>query len=80
MIYLVVAAWLWLNNLLAQNQVSQNNQARQDAQAAYQAGRYQRALDLYAYLSQRTTTIDPAVRLNLGHTYFNLKQYAKAKE
>ncbi|WP_026309064.1 tetratricopeptide repeat protein [Spirosoma spitsbergense] len=79
MMYLVIAAWLWLNNLLAQNQVSQNNQARQDAQAAYQAGQYQRALELYAYLSKRTTTIDPAVRLNLGHTYFNLKRYAKAR-
>ncbi|MVM36411.1 hypothetical protein GO730_00100 [Spirosoma sp. HMF3257] len=79
MIYLVVAAWLWLNELLPLNQITQNNQARQDAQAAYQAGQYNRALKLYAYLSKTTTTIDPAVHLNLGHTYFKLKQYAKAK-
>ncbi len=76
--YLLIAAWLWLNNLLPLNQVSRNNQARQEAQAAYQAGQHQHALKLYTYLSQ-TTTIDPAVRLNLGHTYFNLKQYKQAK-
>ncbi|MVM35150.1 tetratricopeptide repeat protein [Spirosoma sp. HMF4905] len=79
MIYLVIAAWLWLNELLPLNQITQNNQARQEAQIAYQAGQYNRALALYVYLSKTTTTIDPAVRLNLGHTYFKLKQYAKAK-
>lgn len=52
---------------------------RQEAQAAYQTGHFTRALTLYAYLSRTTTTIDPAVRLNLGHTYFQLKQYTKAK-
>lgn len=79
MIYILIAAWLWLTDLLPANQISQNNQARQGAQTAYRAGQYQRALTLYAYLSTRTTTIDPAVRLNLGHTYFKLHQYAKAK-
>lgn len=52
---------------------------RQEAQAAYQTRNYARALTLYAYLSRTTTTIDPAVRLNLGHTYFQMKQYPKAK-
>ncbi|QDK79549.1 hypothetical protein EXU85_13415 [Spirosoma sp. KCTC 42546] len=79
MIYILIAAWLWLTDMLPVNHISQNNQARQEAQTAYQAGQYQRALTLYAYLSTRTTTIDPAVRLNLGHTYFKLKQYARAK-
>lgn len=77
MIYLVLAAWVWFNSLFSFNQISRNNQARQEAQAAYQAGQYGRAQSLYAYLSTKTT--DPAVRLNLGHTYFKLKQYAKAK-
>ena len=77
MLYLLLAAWTWLNQLLSLNQISRNNQARQEAQAAYQAGQYGRAQALYAYLSNKTT--DPAVRLNLGHTYFKLKQYAKAK-
>lgn len=46
---------------------------------AYQAGHYVRALRLYAYLSRTTTLFDPAVRLNLGHTFFKLRQYDKAK-
>ncbi|QMW06225.1 tetratricopeptide repeat protein [Spirosoma foliorum] len=79
MIYLVFAAWIWLNELLPLNQITQNNQARQEAQAAYQAGQYKHALKLYIYLSNTTTTLDPGVRLNLGHTYFKLKQYRKAK-
>lgn len=79
MIYLLITAWIWWSNLFSLNPISRNNRARQEAQAAYQAGRYTRALQLYAYLSRTTTTIDPAVRLNLGHTYFQLKQYRKAK-
>ena len=76
----VIAAWLWWNNLLTlQARFHGIIRLRQEAQAAYQAGQYGRALTLYAYLSRTTTTIDPAVRLNLGHTYFNLKQYAKAR-
>lgn len=79
MIYLLITAWLWWNNLFSLNPISRNNQARQEAQAAYQSGNYRRALALYVYLSRTTTTIDPAVRLNLGHTYFQLKQYGQAK-
>ena len=79
MIYLIFTAWLWLNELIPANHITRNNETRQEAQRAYQTGHYRRALSLYAYLSRTTTTIDPAVRLNLGHTYFQLKQYAKAK-
>lgn len=78
MIYLFLMAWLWWPDSLT-NRISQNNRARQEAELAYRTGRFDRALTLYAYLSQTTTTIDPAVRLNLGHTYFKLGQYAKAK-
>ena len=78
MLYLPIIAWLWWTDLFSLNQVSRNNQARQEAQVAYQTGNYHRALTLYANLSH-TTTIDPAVRLNLGQTYFQLKQYKEAK-
>jgi tetratricopeptide (TPR) repeat protein len=78
MLYVFLVAWLWWADPLT-NQISYNNRARQEAELAYRAGQYDRALSLYAYLSKTTTTIDPAVRLNLGHTYFQLKQYAKAK-
>ncbi|MFD2569458.1 tetratricopeptide repeat protein [Spirosoma soli] len=79
MIYLFIVAWLWWNEPLPMNQISQNNEARRQAEAAYRAGYYVQALTLYTYLSRVTTTIDPAVRLNLGHTYFQLKRYAKAR-
>lgn len=79
MIYVFIVAWLWWPESLSFNQISRNNQARQEAQAAYQSGHYNQALTLYTYLSRTTITIDPAVRLNLGHTYFQLKQYKKAK-
>ena len=54
------------------------NQARQDAAFAYQAGQYQHALTLYMYLGEVSNVPDPVVRLNLGHTYFQLRQYSKA--
>lgn len=79
MIYLLLTAWLWWNELLPVSPISRNNQLRQEAQRAYQAGQYARALPLYAYLSRTSTTVDPAVRLNLGHTYFKLNQFKNAK-
>ncbi|WP_080239406.1 tetratricopeptide repeat protein [Spirosoma rigui] len=78
MVYVFLVAWLWWADPLT-NQISYNNRARQEAELAYRAGQFDRALSLYAYLSKTTTTIDPAVRLNLGHTYFQLKQYTKAR-
>jgi tetratricopeptide (TPR) repeat protein len=79
MIYLFIFAWLFWSDPLPANQISRNNQARQHAETAYNAGHYAEALRLYTYLSQTTTTIDPGVRLNLGHTYFKLRHYSKAK-
>ncbi|GAB2542901.1 tetratricopeptide repeat protein [Spirosoma aerophilum] len=79
MIYLLLTAWLWWNQLIPESPISRNNQLRQEAQVAYQTGQYARALSLYMYLSRTTTTVEPAVQLNLGHTYFRLNQYAKAK-
>lgn len=79
MILLFIVLLSWWEEPLLLNQISLNNQARQEAEAAYRAGDYRRALDRYAYLSRLTTTIDPAVRLNLGHTYFQLKRYNKAR-
>lgn len=78
MVYAFLIAWLWWTEPLT-NQISRNNRARQEAEIAYRAGRFDRALTLYANLSRTTTTIDPAVRLNLGHTYFRLGQYANAR-
>jgi tetratricopeptide (TPR) repeat protein len=79
MIYLLLTAWLWWNQLIPESPISRNNQLRQEAQVAYQTGQYARALSLYTYLSRTANTVEPAVQLNLGHTYFKLNQYAKAK-
>ncbi|QJW90772.1 tetratricopeptide repeat protein [Spirosoma taeanense] len=79
MVYLFILLWLWWSQPNSLIQISENNRARREAEAAYQAGNYGRALSLYAALSRTTTTIDPAVRLNLGHTYFQLKRYDKAR-
>ncbi|GAB3805595.1 hypothetical protein GCM10028819_39130 [Spirosoma humi] len=79
MIYLFITVWLLWGELLPVSPISRNNQMRQEAQAAYQAGQYTHALSLYTSLSRATTTIDPAVRLNLGHTLFKLNQFTKAK-
>ena len=78
MLYVFLVAWLWWMEPLT-NQISRSNRARREAEQAYRAGRFDRALTLYARLSRTTTAIDPAVRLNLGHTYFQLGQYARAK-
>lgn len=79
MIYVLMTAWLWWSIPGPVNQISRNNQARREAERAYRRGDYGRALSLYAALSRTTTTIDLAVRLNLGHTYFQLGQYHKAR-
>lgn len=78
MTYLLLVAWLWWMKPFT-NQISLNNRARQEAETAYRAGRLDRALSLYTQLSRTTPTTDPAVQLNLGHTYFRLKQYGKAR-
>ncbi len=79
LIFAFLAAWVWLSESSVLNRVSQNNQARINAEKAYKSGNYAEALRLYAHLSRTTTTIDSGVRLNLGHTYFQLRQYQKAK-
>jgi len=81
---LLLMTWLWLAWLpdkpLPIGQISQTNHARQDAEYAYKSGRYQQALSIYTYLNEVSNTPDPTVWLNLGHTYFQLRQYGKAAQ
>lgn len=77
--YLLLTIWLWIGNSLFLNQISRDNQARREAERAYRAGQYRRALAQYEALSRSLTPLDPAVRLNLGHTLFRLGQYRRAK-
>lgn len=75
----VLTIWLWMTSSVFLNQISRDNQARREAERAYRAGQYPQALAQYEALSRRSTPLDPAVRLNLGHTLFRLEQYGRAK-
>lgn len=77
--YLLLTAWLWITNSLFLNRISRDNQARQEAERAYRTGQYKQALVRYEALSRNSALPDPAVRLNLGHTQFQLGQYRRAK-
>ncbi len=79
MIHLFLSVLLWVWNHRSFDQISRNNIARKEAEAAYQAGNYRRAADRYTYLTHLNTTPDPALLLNLGHSCFRLNQYARAK-
>jgi tetratricopeptide (TPR) repeat protein len=79
MLYLMLSIWLWWNDLPVLTQISRNNQARREAERAYQSAHYVRAIQLYTQLSRIGAQDDPAVRLNLGHAYFKLGQYERAK-
>lgn len=59
--------------------VSQRNQVRRQAAESYRAGRYQEALTHYRYLVQSSASPSLGERINLGHVYFRLGQYASAK-
>ncbi len=77
--YVLLMVWLWVTNSLFLNQIARNNQARLQAERAYRAGQYAQALVYYEALNRSATPLDPAVRLNLGHTQFRLGQYDRAK-
>ncbi len=78
MLYLMLSVWLWWNDLPILTQISRNNQARREAERAYQSAHYARAVQLYTQLVHVDAQADPAVRLNLGHAYFKLGQYERA--
>lgn len=78
--YLFVTLLLWLWQLQSLNQISLNNRARKEAEAAYASGDFGRAAEQYAYVVTHAPTVDPTVRLNLGHAYFRLGQAAKARQ
>lgn len=79
MLYLMLSFWLWWNDLPALNQISRNNQARREAEQAYQAGQYALAIRLYTQLMPVDGQTDPGIQLNLGHAYFKLGQYERAQ-
>ncbi|KAB7728115.1 hypothetical protein F5984_20415 [Rudanella paleaurantiibacter] len=58
--------------------ISQNNRARKEADNAFRAGDYKRAVQYYAFLIKQPAQTEAAIWLNLGHAYFALGQYGQA--
>ena len=72
---LMLAAWF---DLGAFGDISRRNQARRQAQNAYQRADYGMAARLYATLLE--TTSDPSTRLNFAHTLFHQHKYVAARQ
>ncbi len=79
---LLLVAATWFTTTFGETKlglVSRRNQVRKQAAAAYVAGRYQEALSHYRFLLQSNSLPSFDERVNLGHVYFQLRQYASAK-
>ncbi len=78
MIHLFLSALLWWQHR-SLDQISRNNIARKEAEAAYKAANYARAAERYTFLTRIDSTPNPDLLLNLGHSCFRLNRYAPAK-
>ncbi|RYF62019.1 MAG: hypothetical protein EOO39_31075 [Cytophagaceae bacterium] len=79
---LLIIAATWFETTLAETKlglISRRNQVRRQATEAYRAKRYQEALTHYRYLVRSSSSPSLGERINLGHVYFQLGQYASAK-
>ncbi|MEZ0539565.1 hypothetical protein [Fibrella arboris] len=78
----LIIATTWFSTTLGDTKlglISRRNLVRRQAAEAYRAGRYQEALSHYRYLVGSHTVSTMGERVNLGHVYFKLGQYASAK-
>ncbi len=79
----MTTVYLWLVMLLAWldlggfGDISRRNQARRQAENAYQQADYGTAAQLYAALLNRSP--DPVARLNFAHTLFHQHRYVAAR-
>ncbi|GAB3903891.1 hypothetical protein GCM10028803_33050 [Larkinella knui] len=80
MTYLILSVLLWLYDNRSFDKISHDNIARIEGQKAYQAGNYKRAAEQYVALVNSTLFVEPSARLNLAHSYFQLRQYAQAQK
>ena len=58
--------------------ISKVNALKQKAQVAWEAGRYQEAVNCYTYLIDSLGVDDISLRANRAHAYFSLKDSAQA--
>lgn len=80
MTYLILSVLLWLYENRSFEKISHDNVARMEGLRAYQAGDYKRAAEEYVALINSTLFVEPSARLNLAHSYFQLRQYAQAQK
>jgi len=70
--------WIWDNRSF--DTISRSNRAKVEGQEAYQEKNYERALEAYQNVSSASLFAEPESRLNLAHTYFQLKQLRNAQK
>jgi tetratricopeptide (TPR) repeat protein len=69
--------WIWDNRSF--DTISRSNRAKIEGQEAYLEKDYDKALTAYRNISNASLFAEPEARLNLAHTYFQLKQLQNAR-
>ncbi|QRR01162.1 tetratricopeptide repeat protein [Dyadobacter sandarakinus] len=75
-IILYVLLWLWDNRTF--DSITKTNQRKIGAETAYHNRQYAEAARLYGQITYGSLFSDPSARLNLAHSYFNLRNYKQA--
>ncbi len=75
LLYLLL--WIWDNRSF--NAISQANRAKTEAESAYLNKDYHEAARLYGAVAYGSLFAEPASRLYLAHSYFNLDSLEKAR-
>ncbi|MFN8348658.1 MAG: tetratricopeptide repeat protein [Spirosomataceae bacterium] len=69
--------WIWDNRSF--DTISRSNRAKTEGQEAYLEKDYSKALTAYRNISNASLFAEAEARLNLAHTYFQLKQLQNAR-
>jgi tetratricopeptide (TPR) repeat protein len=72
-----ILLWIWDNRSF--DTISRSNRAKIEAQEAYQEKDYDKALEAYQNIATSSLFAEPEARLNLAHSYFQLKQLKNAE-
>lgn len=69
--------WIWDNRSF--DTISRSNRAKMEAQEAYTNQDYKKATEAYRDVTSASLFAEPEARLNLAHSYFQLKQLKSAR-
>ena len=73
---LYVLLWLWDNRTF--DSITKANQRKLEAELAYQNKQYVQSAALYRQITYGSLFSDPAARLNLAHSYYQMKKFDEA--